>query len=165
MAIKGHSIIFQKEKSGSPVKDLITDFSMVCTSFPPQSSLEAKDIVTDDWVDENGEDSFEPAILPLKAYDLEIQIGYSGTIGTAETKVSDFIKYLLGHDGNGVKLKIYNSHTNIGRKGVRFVSYNPEQSQSITDDLRVFTVTFRVTDPISTVSPTYDVNNNVTGLA
>jgi len=38
-----HDIIFQKERDGSPVKSLITDFKMVCLSFPAHPPLEAKD--------------------------------------------------------------------------------------------------------------------------
>lgn len=159
-----HDIIFQKEKDGSPIKCLVSDFDMVCTSFPPHPVLEAKDVTTDDWADENGEDSFEPDILLLRAYNLEVQIGYSGDAGTANIKIFDFLKYLLGHDGNGVRLKMYNPYTNMGYKGVRFVSYTPEQYQNLSGDLITFTITFRVTEPASTVSPVYS-DNTLIGLA
>ncbi len=159
-----HDIIFQKEKDGSPIKCLVSDFKMVCLSFPAHPPLEAKDVAIDDWPDENGEDSFEPDILPLKAYNLEVQIGYYGESGTANTKVLDFIKYLLGHDNYGAKLKMYNPHTGMGFKGVRFVSYTPEQYQYLSDDLMVFTITFRVTDPVNSTSPIY-TNDIITGLS
>lgn len=157
---QGHSIIFQKEKEGSPIKDLINDFGMVCLSFPFQLGFETKEVTSDDWVDEDGEDSFEPDILPLKAYDLEASMGYEGT--DFNTKIDTFINYLIGADGNGAKLKVYNTHSNIGRKGLRFVKYEPEISSS---ELNTFKVTFRVTDPRTSINPTYDINNNVTALA
>lgn len=155
---QGHSIVFQKEKAGSPVKDLISDFGMVCLSFPFQLGFESKDVTSDDWVDEDGEDSFEPDILPLKAYDLESVIGYEGA---DDTKLKSFLDYLIGLDGNGARLKAYNSHSKIGRKGLRFLKYEPEISSS---DIKTFKITFRVTDPKTIVSPTYDASNNVTAL-
>lgn len=137
-----YSIIFQKEKTGSPSKDLVSDFGMVCISFPFQLGFEAKDVTTDDWIEEDGEDSFEPDILTLKAYDLEAELGYQGE--DFKAKLRAFLNYLIGLDGNGVKLKVYNPHSKIGRKGLRFLKYEPVISSS---DVFTFKLTFRVTDP------------------
>lgn len=142
-----YSIIFQKEKLGSPSKDLVSDFGMVCISFPFQLGFETKEVTTDDWIEEDGEDSFEPDILPLKAYDLEAEIGYQGS--DFKTKLKSFLDYLIGVDGDGVKLKVYNPHSKIGRKGLRFLKYEPVISSS---DVFTFKVTFRVTDPRTEIS-------------
>jgi hypothetical protein len=142
-----YSIIFQKEKPGSPRKDLVSDFGMVCISFPFQSGFETKEVTTEDWIEEDGEDSFEPDILPLKAYDLEAEIGYQGS--NFKAKLKSFLDYLIGLDGNGVKLKVYNPHSKIGRKGLRFIKYEPVFSSS---DVFTFKVTFRVTDPRTEIS-------------
>lgn len=145
--IEDYSIIFQKEKEGSPSKDLVSDFGMVCISFPFQLGFESKDVTTDDWIEEDGEDSFEPDILTLKAYDLEAEIGYKGE--DFNTKLRAFLNYLIGLDGNGVKLKVYNPHSKIGRKGLRFLKYEPVVSSS---DVFTFKLTFRVTDPRTEIS-------------
>ena len=143
-----YSILLQKEKEGAPIKDLVTDFELVCLSFPFQLGVEAKDVVTDDWVEENGEDSFVPDVLTLKAYNVDIEVGYKGNEGTALTMVDSFIDYLIGLDGFGVKLKIYNPHTNIGRQGVRFLKYEPSISfKSNGEEVYTFKITFRVEDP------------------
>ena len=52
-------------------------------------------------------------------------------------------------DGNGVKLKVYNPHSKIGRKGLRFLKYEHVVSSS---DVFTFKVTFRVTDPRTEIS-------------
>lgn len=153
-----YSIIFQKEKEGSPVKDLVADFSMVCTSFPFQLGFEAKEIYSDDWADEDGEDMADISTIKLKAYDLEAEIGYTGS--DFNSKLDALVGYLLGSDGNGIKLKVYNPHTNIGRKGIRFVKYEPEMSNP---DMRTFKITFRVTEPASRVTPSI-VNGVITDL-
>lgn len=157
---ESYSILFQKEKTGSVLKDLVRDFNMVCLSFPLQLNLEAKDVVTDDWPEEDGEDWFEPSVLPLKAYDINVEIGYSGDYWS--TKIESFLNYLTGQDGSGVKMKMYDVHTGIGRKGVRFVSYEPNLS-GYDGKLMTFTIRFRVTDPRTKVVPQY-TSGEITSL-
>lgn len=144
---KDYSIVFQKEKEGSPLIDLFDDFDMVCISFPFQLGFETKEVVTDDWTEEDGEDSYEPEVLKLKAYDLEAEIGYQGD--DFKNKLQSFLDYLIGLDGNGVKLKVYNPHSKIGRKGLRFIKYAPNISN---EDIHTFKVTFRVTDPKTNIT-------------
>jgi len=160
MAVADYTILFQKEKADSILKDLVKDFDMVCLSFPLQLNLEAKEIVSDDWAEEDGEDWFEPPVLPLKAYDIDVEIGYSGD--NWRTKIESFLNYLTGQDGSGVKIKMYDVHTGIGRKGVRFVSYKPNLS-GYDGKLMTFTLRFRVTDPRTKVTPQY-AGSEITGL-
>ena len=160
MAVADYTILFQKEKADSILKDLVKDFDMVCLSFPLQLNLEAKEIVSDNWAEEDGEDWFEPPVLPLKAYDIDVEIGYSGD--NWRTKIESFLNYLTGQDGSGVKIKMYDVHTGIGRKGVRFVSYKPNLS-GYDGKLMTFTVRFRVTDPRTKVTPQYE-GSEITGL-
>ena len=140
-------IKFQKEKAGSPIKDLTTDFNLVSLAFPFQLGFEAKDGVVDDWADEDGEDVYVPDVLKLKAYNLEAEFGYKGTLDSAQGAIDAFLDYLIGADGNGVMLKIYDLFGKIGRKGVKFQKYDPEVSHKSNEDLYTFKVTFRVTDP------------------
>jgi len=162
MAIKEYTIMFQKEKIGASVKDLVANFDMVCLSFPLQLNLEAKDVVSDDWPEEDGEDWFEPTVLPLKAYDVDVDIGYSGD--NWGSKIQAFLDYLTGHDTDGgVMMKMYDVHTGIGRRGVRFVSYEPNLS-GYDGKLMTFTVRFRVTDPMTKVTVEYNTGGDVINL-
>ena len=72
--------------------------------------------------------------------------------------MKSFIDYLTGLDGNGVKLKVYNPHSKIGRKGLRFLKYEPIISSS---DVFTFKLTFRVTDPRTEIIPV-ERNNIIT---
>ena len=78
--VEAYSILFQKDSEGAKVKDLLTDWGMVCTDFPFDLYPETKDLPKRDWADEDGEDTFIPDVLPLKAYDLEAGICYKGCI-------------------------------------------------------------------------------------
>ena len=118
---KEYSILFQKPES--PVKDLLTDFSMVCLDFPFRPWGETKDLVSDDWAGEDGEDTFFPEKLPMKAYDLKVEIGYKGDLGSAYQSVTSLMNYLTT---DGTELKIYNPYTGIGRRGVYLKEFENE---------------------------------------
>lgn len=59
-------------------------------------------------------------------------------------------------------MKMYDVHTGIGRKGVRFVSYEPNIS-GYDGKLMTFTIRFRVTDPRTKIVPQY-TSGEITSL-
>ena len=113
-----YSILMQKTTENAPVKDSLAHFGIVCTEFPFKPGGETKDLPKRDWPEEDGEDTYIPDKLPLKAYDLEAEMCYKGDLGTAYDKIMAFQNYLTGENGDGATLKIYNSHTGIGRQGL-----------------------------------------------
>lgn len=150
----------QKMSDDAPVKDSLEAFGMVCTSFPFKTDGGTKDLPTRDWNGEDGEDTYIPDVLPLKAYDLEAKMCYKGDIATAYDKLMLFREYLTGEDGNGATLKVYNSHTRIGRQRIYLLEIgDPEFNQSDIDEVLTFTLNFRVTDPRTSIIPSYDVTD------
>lgn len=161
--MKGYEIYFQKDKAGSPVKNSLTDFDIVCVEFPFQLYPETKALISDDWADEHGEDAFFPEKLTLKAYDLEAKLCYVGN--SAYDDIVSFLDYLRGEDGNGTSLKIYNSYTKMGRQKLYLKSVDDDIFHSDgSEDIVLFSVTFRVTDPKTKITPVI-MGGNVTGLA
>lgn len=158
--------MFQKTLNGTKVKDLFTDWKMVCTDFPFNLYPETKDLPKRDWADEDGEDTFIPEVLPVKAYDLEAGICYKGEMGTAYDKLSSFLSYLTGLDGNGATLKVYNPHTRIGRRDLYFLGAGGYEFHSTENgDVVTFKVKFRATDPRTEIVPLYGVDGTtVSGL-
>lgn len=157
--VEGYSIFFQKAISGAKVKDLLTEWKMVCTDFPFELYPETKDLPKRDWADQDGEDTFIPDVLPLKAYDIEAGLCYTGEMGTAYAKIISFLNYLIGEDGNGVDLKIYNPHTKIGRKNLYFSGASDYEYHSDGNgDALLFKVKFRVSDPKTEIVPMYNVD-------
>ena len=111
-----------------------------------------------DWPDEDGEDTYIPDKLLLKAYDLEAEMCYKGDLGTAYDKIMAFQNYLTGENGDGATLKIYNSHTGIGRQGLYLLEVGDfEFNKSNMDEVLTFPVKFRVTDPRTQIIPSYSV--------
>ena len=107
---------------------------------------------------EYGEDTYIPDKLPLKAYDLEAEMCYKGDLGTAYDKIMAFQNYLTGENGDGATLKIYNSHTGIGRQGLYLLEVGDfEFNKSNMDEVLTFPVKFRVTDPRTQIIPSYSV--------
>ena len=141
-----YSILMQKTTENAPVKDSLAHFGIVCTEFPFKPGGETKDLPKRDWPDEDGEDTYIPDKLLLKAYDLEAEMCYKGDLGTAYDKIMAFQNYLTGENGDGATLKIYNSHTGIGRQGLYLLEV-----------VLTFPVKFRVTDPRTQIIPSYSV--------
>ena len=116
----------------APVKDSLAHFGIVCTEFPFKPVWETKDLPKRDWPDEDGEDTYIPDKLLLKAYDLEAEMCYKGDLGTAYDKIMAFQNYLTGENGDGATLKIYNSHTGIGRQGLYLLEVGDFEGSTIT---------------------------------
>ena len=151
---KPYSIYFRKDKTGSPVIDTNAKWKIVCKDFPFKPSGEAKELSKRDWSDENGEDTYFPSELKIKAYDLDVEFAYKGNVNTANTQIKNFLDYLTGVSDIGTSLSVYDTYTNIGRKGIYFKSINPDLFVRKTDegDVVTFKITFRVTDPITQIT-------------
>ena len=148
-----YTLLMQKMKQGSPVKDSLRDFGIVCTSIPFIPCEETKELPTRDWPGENGEDTYIPEKLPVSAYDMEVELCYKGGLGTCYTKIRSFLDYLKGNDGSGAALKIYSPFTGIGRQNVYFKSMGDiEFGKSNIDEVLTFSLVFRVTDPVTDIS-------------
>lgn len=142
----------QKMKSGEAVKDSFTAFGVVCTEVPIVVGEEAKELPTRDWPDEDGEDTYVPDELPLAAYDWEIGMCYKGAVGTVQAKMKAFRDYLTGRDGSGALMKVYSPWTKEGRQNVYFKELETDEFwRSNVDEGVTFTVTLRVTDPVTEV--------------
>ena len=161
-----YSILMQKTTENAPVKDSLVHFGIVCTEFPFKPGGETKDVGCESIEeksftkdpDEDGEDTYIPDKLPLKAYDLEAEMCYKGDLGTAYDKIMAFQNYLTGENGDGATLKIYNLHTGIGRQGLYLLEVGDfEFNKSNMDEVLTFPVKFRVTDPRIQIIPSYSV--------
>ena len=115
-------MLMQKMKDGSAVKDSLTDFGIVCTDAPFMPFGEAKELASNDWPDEDGEDTYIPAQIPLAAYDMEIGLAYKGSLGSCYTKIKAFRDYVTGRDNSGGAMKVYLPYPGIGRQNVYFKS-------------------------------------------
>lgn len=139
----------QKMRVGSHVMDTIDDFNVYTKDVPFVLYGEVKDLYANDWKDHSGLDEYIPDKLPLKEYEIEVEFTCKGCINSNKEKAKIFIDYLLGKDGSGARLKMYNTHTQIGRQNIRVLSINDDATLIKDGDteLLIFKVRFKVNDP------------------
>lgn len=155
-SMKKYTFIMQKTTDGAVVKDSYTDFDIVCTEVPFTHFADTKELPSNDWGGEDGEDVYIPKTLPLKAYDMTLNLCYKGPVETAYLAIKSFRDYLIGADGDGAALKVYMPYTGIGRTDVYLKSFSPEDFWLDTDEeVVLFNITFRVTNPKDNYIPTY----------
>lgn len=165
--MKYEKVYIQKIGTGSPVKETIADFDIYCADMPFKLFVEAKAPSKRDWFDEHGDDEYIPnGGLKLKAYTMDVRFCCKGDKYSSNAKIKKFINYLSGLDGSGAEMKMYCTWTKIGRKGIRFDKLN-DKAELLRDedgDTLVFTITFKVNDPITDITPIIDTHNIVTNL-
>lgn len=149
-----YAIYFKKMKSDALVVDTLDNWGIVCKEFPFKLYGEAKELPSHDWKDEDGDDEYIPSKLPIASYEMEVEFAYKGEMNSANTNIKDFLFYLTGRDGSGVELMVYDTYTKIGRQHIRFVNVNEDvlYRQEEGGDVVVFSVTFKVNDPVTDIT-------------
>lgn len=151
-----NNTLLLRKRNGSTVGNVVStlaEWNIACRACPFKDDGESKEIYTNNWKDEHGEEAYIPSVVYSEAYDLEVSFAYKGAVGSAYPALKSFRDYLRGNDGDGAELEIYSPYTGIGRKKCYLKSF-PEKDffQSNVDEGLEFTVTFRVTDPVTDVT-------------
>lgn len=132
------------------------DFGCYVKSVPFNLFPKVKNIQTQKWNDENGDDEYMPAEPRYEAYEMEVEFVYKGNYGDANYDILKFIETIQGK-----WLKLYDSYTQIGRQMVRYVSLNDKATLyrrkgtndgSLGKDYVTFKVKFKVNDPITNIT-------------
>lgn len=149
-----YAIYFKKMKSDALVVDTLDNWGIVCKEFPFKLYGEAKELPSHDWKDEDGDDEYIPSKLPIASYEMEVEFAYKGVMDSANASIKGFLDYLTGRDGSGVELMVYDTYTKIGRQSVRFVSVSDDvfYRQEEGGDVVVFSVAFKVNDPVTDIT-------------
>lgn len=142
---------FLIQKGVDPVKDSYTEWGMIVKSVPFKPIPDPKEIYSEDWPDEDGEDEYIPSIMHYKAYEMDVSFFYIGDSNTANASIISFFNYIK----NGL-FKIYDTYTGIGRQNVRYAGYkeNAFLRRDEIGDIVEFTVTFKVNDPVTQIELT-----------
>lgn len=160
-----YTLLMQKTKDGSVVKDSLADFGFAVRRIPWPAE-EAEDVATRTWPGEHGEDAYIPPDgLKLKAYDINVEFCYKGAVNTAYNAYKAMRNYLAGIDGSGGELKIYDPYWRKGRKGVRVKKIDDADARrSNLDEVLPIKVTFRVADPITEIGVGTNSNDEIVSL-
>lgn len=158
-----YKIYMQLDTDGAAVKETISDFGLYCMEIPFSVAQSTKELTTRDWHDEDGTDFYIPENgLKMSAYEMKVKFGCKGDKFSANEKINDFLGYLK----QGA-MKMYCNYTKIGRQNI-VLSKIDDSATLVRDnqdgDLLIFTVIFKVYDPVTDIIPTTDAKGNVTTL-
>lgn len=156
----------QKSNGSYPVKETISDFDIYLKDIPFKPSSEVKELYSNDWFDEDGDDEYIPSELKLAAHTIDVEFAYKGDKNTAYTKIKPFLDYLTGRDGTGSEFKFVCTYNGYGRQKVRFkgMSDDAELVRQDNFDILIFKVTFKVNDPVHNVVAVNDEKGNIIQL-
>lgn len=102
----------------------------------------------------------------MKAYTMDVKFCCKGDKFSSNAKIQKFLRYLTRLDGSGAEMKMYCTWTKIWHKGIRFDKLS-DKADLIRDedgDVLVFTLTFKVNDPITDILPIMGKDNIVKDL-
>lgn len=134
--------------SAYPVCESVAKWGVWCKDIPFKILDKVKDPAKRTWPDEHGDDEYIPSDgLYLEAYSMKIEFGCKKMSGVNDVrqKVGEFLEYLRS---SGM-MKLYSSHTRIGRQNVRLesVSDSAKWKSNDNEEFLVFEVTLKVNDP------------------
>lgn len=154
-----YSLKIKKTGSDTTV-DTYSTYNIVCKSIPLQLFPETKDLPSNDWKDQDGDDTYIPSMSYYKAYDLDIEWVYKGSItGTsseykwdANDYIQSFLDFLSGKSDGIVSMSIIDLYTQIQVDDVYFKGASEDAFYRIFGDEEIvtFKTTMRVTNPIYT---------------
>lgn len=124
--------------------DTLLKYNLYIKHVPFTVMSKVKNIITQTWKDEDGDDVFIPENIVHEAYDLELEFVYWDPTDSANAMIRQFIDEIKGK-----WLKVYDSYTKMGRQGVYVISADddPRFLRREGRDCLVFNVKFRVNDP------------------
>lgn len=155
----------QKEQEGSAVVDSLSAFGFVASEVP-WPDVETCAVATREWPGEHGEDAYiSPVGLTLKAYDLSVEFYYKGEVESAYPAYKTLRDYLIGADGRGAALKIFDPYWNIGRRRVWAKKIgDPTPARTNIDEFLSVKVTFHVSDPTTDLTVGLNARGEIINL-
>lgn len=114
-----------------------------------------KNITSQSWYDENGDDEFIPSVLYYEPIEATIEFVYKGTVAQAKTQIIAFISYLQGGE-----FKFYDEFYQKGYGATRVLNFSDANFvyDGVSEDTGVatFTVEFKINDPVTDIVLRYE---------
>ena len=140
-----------------PVRESVATWGIFCKDIPFKLLDKVKAPSKHTWYDEHGDDEYIPSTgLFLEAYTMKVEFACKkgsdskSSVSDVRTNVGNFLNYLR----ESGMMKLYSSHTRIGRQEVRIDSVGDNAKWICDDNMEflIFEVTFKVNDPITNVT-------------
>lgn len=145
-------ILFQKE--GESVYNssnwgcYVTDSPYIPVPTTP------KNITSQSWFDEHGDDEYIPETLYYGPVETTLSFVYKGKVADAKSQIKSFIDYL-----SGGYFKFYDEYYKVGRQQVRLVDF-PDNANFVYDDINkgtgvaTFSIDIKINDPVTDITLT-----------
>ena len=145
-----------------PICESVSTWGIFCKDIPFKIFDKVKEPAKRTWHDQHGDDEYIPSTgLYLEAYSMKVEFACkkltsgnkyeAAAVNDVRVKVGIFLEYLR----TAGMLKMYSSHTRIGRQNVRLESIG-ESGTWFTDndgnEYLIFDVTLKVNDPMTDVT-------------
>jgi len=159
MSINGYRILFKRVGDQSAIDSYAT-YNVVLEDMP-DIPLEPKNIFTQDWYDQDGNDVYIPATLKYKAAECKFKFIAKNDGNTSVKSVyNSFVNYL-----EGKMFSFYCEYNTIGKQNVRLVK-KPEEAEYFKNVKRVlnngsFT---DVTEEVLKFSLVFEINDTKTDI-
>lgn len=143
-------ILFQKD--GESVRNS-SEWGCYVTGSPYiPTPTKPKNIASQSWYDEHGDDEFIPEQLYYEAVEAELSFVYKGTVTKAKSQILAFIDYLRGG-----YFKFYDQFYEIGRQKVRMVDFSEGAEFKYSDittgeGVATFSINIKINDPVTDVT-------------
>lgn len=114
--------------------------------------LKQKNIFSQSWYDENGDDEFIPSTAYYEPVTISVPFVTIGSLSTCLTNIRAFISEL-----SNVLFKIYDEYSTVGRQECRLVQYSESASVmkyrgSASKVVAEFALEIKINDPVTNIS-------------
>lgn len=144
------------------IYESVSTWGIFCREIPFKLFGSVKEPAKRSYYDEHGDDEYIPATgLKYDAYSMKVGLGCkkiaaenkydSAAVNDVRVRVGAFLEYLR----SAGMMKIYSSHTRIGRQNVRLESVSDDAKWDVDDEgdeFLIFEVTLKVNDPNTDVN-------------
>jgi hypothetical protein len=135
--------------------DTAAEWGLVAKTNPYPAMPEPKEPYVNDFHDENGDDEYT-AEMRYQSFTFQVEFyvkAYDAGTTPAVSVLRQQIASFFEHIKNG-EFKVYDAYTGLGRQKVRYAGYEEADNgfKARADWARlIFSVTFKVNDPVTTV--------------
>ena len=111
----------------------------------------AKNITSQSWFDEHGDDEYIPDTLYYESVETTLKFVYKGTVSNAKQNIKAFINYLRSG-----YFRFYDEFYRVGRQQVRLTGFSDEAqlkyvSGASEECVATFSIEIKINDPVTDI--------------
>lgn len=117
-------------------------------------ALTPKNITSQSWYDENGDDEYIPDTIYYEPVEATLNFVYKGMVADAKAQIMAFVNYLRGG-----YFQFYDTYYKVGRQQVRVKDFSSDAQLKYIDNSKelcfaTFSVEVKINDPVTDITLT-----------